>query len=105
MNLVEIRKIIKIKKVEMMKKIAPELGITQKQAKLLEIISSKSSGNELVNPLDLKTELSEIGIEVFTEEWTINLGVLHKKNLVKLGVRLNTDPENTTTDQEDNSEC
>ena len=95
MNLVEIKKRIKTKKVEMMKKIAPELGITQKQAKLLEIISSKSTGNELVDPFDLKTELTEIGIEVFTEDWTKNLGVLHKKNLVKLGLKLNTDPENT----------
>ena len=103
MNLVEIKKRIKTKKVEMMKKIAPELGITQKQAKLLEIISSKSTGNELVDPFDLKTELTEIGIEVFTEDWTKNLGVLHKKNLVKLGLKLNTDQENITTDQEDNS--
>jgi len=99
MNLVEIRKTIKAKKVEMMKKIVEELEITSVQADLLQIILSKQTGNEPVDPLDLNPELAGIGIELWTDPWTKNIGELHKKNLIKLRISLNTDPENTTTDQ------
>jgi hypothetical protein len=80
---------------ELVTKIVLHLNLKENQAKLLEIISRKSVGSQLVDPLALKSELKGIGIEIFTTEWTESLGVLHNRNLVKLRLSLNTDQENT----------
>ena len=59
--------------------------------------------------LDAKDRAEADDGEMESTEWTESLGVLHNRNLVKLRLSLNTDqentdPENTTTDQENNSE-
>jgi CHAT domain-containing protein len=107
MTLIEKRKKIAKFKKELVARLVKHLNLEQIQANLLEIISRKSVGSQLVDPVVLKPELNKIGITLFKPEWTVNLGVLHNRNLVKLRLSLNTDPENTdpeNTDQENNSE-
>ena len=82
---------------------ADKMGLEKNEHELLRIIIRHTKDDSWIDPTTFESDLEKIPMELWTEDWTKTVGALHKKHFVRLGVRLNTDPENTTTDQEDNS--
>ena len=80
-----------------------KMNLEEKEDKLLQIIIKRTKDDEWIDPTTFESDLEKIPMKLWTKEWTETVGALHKKHLVRLGVRLNTDQENITTDQEDNS--
>ena len=90
----DIQNKVQNEKMKLLSSLIEELDLTEKEVQLLKIISCFSYSDKEIYPLDLESDLNEIGIKLFTKEWTETLGGLHRKGFVKFGLKLNTKVKN-----------
>jgi len=101
-RLVDFLRDMKESRTSLVLEMTTRMNLEEKEDKLLQIIIKHTKDDEWIDPTTFESDLEKIPMKLWTKEWTETVGALHKKHLVRLGVRLNTDPENT--DQENDSE-
>ena len=101
-RLIDFQREMRESRTSLVLEMATKMNLEKNEYELLQIIIKHTKDDELIDPTTFESDLEKIPMKLWTKEWTETVGALHKKHLVRLGVRLNTDPENT--DQENDSE-
>ena len=95
MNLTDFRREMIMERTKLLTAIADAMKLEPTELELLKAIIKHTKDDSFIDPTTFESDLEKIPMKLWTKEWTETVGALHKKHLVRLGVRLNTDPENT----------